>query len=195
MIRLAKPSTNLLRRFVDEQARQPHRYEAVGATAGEPPKGFVIDRTRARLGDGEQTFVAAKMALRQWRQFQLGWVEPWPTDVPLLPGEIVAIVARVGPVYWLNACRIVYTVDERGSVERFGFAYGTLPDHAERGEERFLVEWDHTDDSVWFDILAMSRPNHLLTWLGYLVVRRLQKRFAREAVAAIERATMGRPEL
>jgi hypothetical protein len=29
-------------------------------------------------------------------------------------------------------------------VERFGFAYGTLPCHLVAGEERFVVEWDKT---------------------------------------------------
>jgi uncharacterized protein (UPF0548 family) len=41
---------------------------------------------------------------------------------------------------------------------------------------------------VWFDILAFSRPNHLLTWLGYPLVRRSQKRFGRDAAAAMFRA-------
>ncbi|MGD9647242.1 MAG: DUF1990 family protein [Pirellulales bacterium] len=188
MIRLGKPTNELQRRFLDEQAARPYSYDAVGATASQPPAGYVVDHNRACLGAGEQQFAAAKAALRQWRQFQLGWVEPWPLDVRLVPGECVAIIAHLGPVYWLNACRLVYAVDERGPVERFGFAYGTLPDHAERGEERFVVEWNRADDQVWFDILAFSRPNHSLSWLGYPVVRRLQKRFAREALAAMQRA-------
>ena len=49
-------------------------------------------------------------------------------------------------------------MDESGPVRRFGFAYGTLPGHAESGEERFLIEWDQDEDGVWFDILAFSRP-------------------------------------
>ncbi len=28
------------------------------------------------------------------------------------------------------------------------FRYGTLPDHAESGEERFAVDWNREDDSV-----------------------------------------------
>ena len=28
--------------------------------------------------------------------------------------------------WWLNACRIVYVVDEAGPITQFGFAYGTL---------------------------------------------------------------------
>ena len=49
-------------------------------------------------------------------------------------------------LWWLNACRIVYVVDEAGPVTKFGFAYGTLPGHAGTGEERFLVEWDRASD-------------------------------------------------
>src|SRR5262245_46391050 len=43
-------------------------------------------------------------------------------------------------------------------VNRHGFASGTLPAHAESGEERFIVEWDRADGGVWYDILAFSRP-------------------------------------
>jgi len=72
----------------------------------------------------------------------------------------------------------------------FGFAYGTLPGHVERGEERFLVEIAD-DDSVRYDILAFSQPKHLLTKIGYPFVRRLQKRFGRESSAAMVRAVAG----
>jgi len=71
--------------------------------------------------------------------------------------------------------------------QRFGFAYGTLPGHIERGEERFLLEMSD-DDSVWYDILAFSQPRHLLTKIGYPFVRRMQKRFGRESAAAMVRA-------
>jgi hypothetical protein len=85
------------------------------------------------------------------------------------------------------ACRIVYVVDE---ADRFGFAYGTLPAHAETGEERFTVEWDEQDDAVWYDILAFSLPQQLLARLGYPFARRLQKRFARDSPAAMLRAVV-----
>jgi uncharacterized protein (UPF0548 family) len=100
---------------------------------------------------------------------------------------VVAILARSIGLWWLNACRIVMVVDEDGPVKRFGFAYGTLPDHAGSGEERFLVEWDREDDSVWYDILAFSRPRHFLARLGYPWVRRVQKKFGRESAAVMRR--------
>src|SRR5262249_51861973 len=82
----------------------------------------------------------------------------------------------------------VYVVDDEGPVQRFGFAYGTLPGHAESGEERFTVEGHEQDDAVWYDILAFSRPQQLLARWGYPFARRLQKRFARDAAAAMRRA-------
>ena len=96
---------------------------------------------------------------------------------------------RAFGLWWLNAARIVYAVDEATeSVARYGFAYGTLPGHVEAGEERFLVEWDRRDDSVWYDIRAFSRPRHILTRLGKWQVRRLQQRFRDDSAAAMLRA-------
>jgi hypothetical protein len=70
--------------------------------------------------------------------FDMPWVQLcWPNAV-VEPGATVAVlISHLG--FWsLNACRVVYVVDEHGSSEKYGFAYGTLPDHGER-EERFTV--------------------------------------------------------
>lgn len=91
-------------------------------------------------------------------------------------------------VWWRNHCRIAYVVDESGHISRFGFAYGTLPGHVESGEELFLIEWDRNTNSVSYQILAFSRPKHLLTRLGYPLVRRNQKRFGRDSATAMFRA-------
>jgi uncharacterized protein (UPF0548 family) len=115
-----------------------------------------------RLGAGETVFAAAQAALERWQQFRLGWLEAGPEETPIREGHVVAILARSLGLWWLNACRIVVVVNEDGPVKRFGFVYGTLPDHAGSGEERFLIEWDRSDDSVWYDILAFSRPRHFL---------------------------------
>ena len=166
----------------------PFTYEAVGATAETPPAGYVVDRTRIKLGDGEPVFRSAIAALRQWQQFRLGWVEAWPSDTAIQQGNVVAVMGRAVGVWWLNACRIVYVMDEAGPISRFGFAYGTLPGHVESGEERFSIEWDRVNGSVWYDILAFSRPYQFSARLGYPVVRRLQKRFGRDSAAAMVRS-------
>ena len=78
---------------------------------------------------------------------------------------------------------------KRCVVGKIGFAYGTLPKHVERGEECFSVEWHHADDTVWYDILAFSRPKHILVRLGYPVARALQARFVRDSMQALLKAT------
>jgi uncharacterized protein (UPF0548 family) len=190
MLLLQKPSVDRLHDFLTAQSKFAFTYPAVGATASLPPAGYVVDRTRIKLGVGAGTFAAAKTALERWEQFRLGWVEAWPPETPIQTGEVVAVIARLFGLWCPNACRIVYIVDEQGPVKRFGFAYGTLPEHAESGEERFTVEWHEQDDAVWYDILAFSRPHQFLARLGYLFARQLQKRFARDSAAAMQRAVV-----
>jgi uncharacterized protein (UPF0548 family) len=185
MLSLQKPSAESIGPFLRAQAKLGFTYSAVGATAETPPSGYVVDHTRILLGEGREAYLAARAAFERWGQFRLGWVEAWPTETPLQAGEVVAVMGRVCGVWWLNACRIVYVLQEAGETHRFGFAYGTLPGHAESGEERFLIEWNPGDNRVWYDILAFSRPNHFLARLGYPLVRRLQKRFGRESAAAM----------
>jgi len=102
----------------------------------------------------------------------------------LQTGTTVAVQARTFGFWSLNACRIVYTINDDGPVKRFGFAYGTLPDHAERGEERFTIE-QLEDDSVWYDIYAFSRPQKAIVKFGAPLARRLQRRFGRESLSVM----------
>ena len=188
MFSLRKPTMGSVRRVLKRQAVLDFSYPAVGATATSQPAGYVTDRTRIMLGSGEPIFLAAKAALQRWEHFRLGWVEPWPPETPIQSGEVVAIMAWTAGLWTLNCCRIVYVVDEAGSITRFGFAYGTLPGHVESGEELFQIEWDQNTNRVWYDILAFSRPNHFLTRLAYPLVRHTQKRFGRVSAAAMFRA-------
>lgn len=193
MLTLRKPNVETIQSFLREQGRLDLSYSAVGQTFGNPPAGYIVDHTRVQLGTGAKTFEAATSALKRWDQFRLGWLEAGPDDTPIEEGRVVAIIARAIGLWWLNACKIVSVVDDDGLVKRFGFAYGTLPDHAGSGEERFLVEWDHSDDRVWFDILAFSRPRHLLAKIGYPMVRVTQRQFGRESAAAMQQAVL-RPD-
>lgn len=188
MLFLRRPTAETIQSFLATQTRLELTYAAVGATASTPPPGYIVDRTRIKLGHGASIFAAAKAALRRWDHFRLGWVETRPPDVPLQVGQVVAILARIFGIWCLNACRIVFVVEEEGPVKRFGFAYGTLPDHVESGEEQFLIEWDQDTGSVWYDILAFSRPRHLVARLGYPWARRMQRRFARDSAAAMGKA-------
>lgn len=191
MISVRMPNGNQIKQFIEQQSGLPFSYPEVEATRGAAPPGYAVDHYRIQVGRGEMGFQRARMALLRWRMFELNWVQLcWPT-IPVQPGNTVGVLARVTSGWWLNACRIVYTVEEGGDVERVGFAYGTLPDHAAMGEERFTVEWRHADDSVWYETLAYSQPNHRLARISGPLARRIQKRFAAESQQAMVRAVSG----
>ncbi|MFN5296833.1 MAG: DUF1990 family protein [Planctomycetaceae bacterium] len=191
MVSFQKPAVDSIRRFIAEQAKLDFSYSAVGASATTPPAGFVVDRTRIQLGEGEAVYESASAALRRWDHFKLGWVDVWSPETPVEAGEVVAVMGRALGLWWLNCCRIVYVVNETGPIRKFGFAYGTLPGHVESGEERFVIEWNQGDNSVWYDILAFSRPSQVLIRLGSPIVRRMQKRFGRDSAAAVFRSVNG----
>jgi uncharacterized protein (UPF0548 family) len=184
MFRISEPSEQDAVQFVSSQRNLPFTYAEVGATNATPPSSYKVDHNRIRLGEGEAAYRRAVEALKSWRQFDLGWLSIVPPGVAVEVGTTVAVKARAFGTWSLNATRVIYVIDEP---RRWGFAYGTLPDHVERGEERFLIEW-LDDDSVWYDILAFSRPQHPLVKLSFPLARMLQKRFARESLARMKLA-------
>ncbi len=188
MLSLRKPSAGTIREFLASQSKRDFTYSEIGATSTMLPTGYLVDHTRIKLGTGEAVYSRARSALEHWVQFRLGWIEAYPSETAIRAGVVVAVIARAQGLWWLNACRIIYVIDESGPIRRFGFAYGTLPDHAGTGEERFLVEWDRATGDAWYDILAFSRPHGFLSRLGYRYMRRVQKRFGRESAAAMVKA-------
>jgi uncharacterized protein (UPF0548 family) len=184
---IGRPSNDRVEDFLAAQSALPFSYPEVGATRGGSPARYKVDAYRVRLGEGDAVFERGKAALRTWRMFDLGWTELLPSGAPIKPGTTVAVLARHLGFVSLNAARVVYVDREE---HRYGFAYGTLPEHAARGEERFGIVRDPSDGTVYYEVLAFSRPRHLLSYAGYPVTRLLQRRFAsdskRAMVAAVE---------
>jgi uncharacterized protein (UPF0548 family) len=186
MFFFSRPDRESLLAFLSAQQNQTFSYAEVGCTRHQAPKGYITDHNRIRLGRGIDTFERAKRAVRNWKMFDMPWSELcWP-DTPIQAGADVAVVVSHLGFWSVNACRIVYVIDERGSAEKYGFAYGTLPDHGERGEERFTVEFSR-DQTVWYDLYAISRPATLAR-LAYPFTRMLQKQFATGSKEAMEKA-------
>ncbi len=187
MFTIREPNERDVSDFIASQRDLPFTYAEVGATNATPPSGYNVDHNRIQLGNGEATYKQAVEALKNWRQFELGWVAIVPRGIAVEVGATVGVKARAFGMWSLNATRVVYVIDEP---RRFGFAYGTLPDHVECGEERFLVEW-LDDDSVWYDILAFSLPRHPLVRAGFLFARMLQKQFARDSLSRMKNFCCG----
>ena len=186
MFSLRKPAEPRVRAFIETQAECDYSYRPfVGSTRNdECPAGYVVDRTRIRLGSGSNTYHMAKTAMLDWQHYGFDWLDLYRPDAMCAVGQDVAVVARAVGVWSTNVCRVVYVIDEAEPVRRSAFAYGTLPGHVETGEERFQIEW-HPDDSVWFEILAFSRPKHVLVYLAYPYIRWIQKRFGRDATRTL----------
>jgi uncharacterized protein (UPF0548 family) len=181
MFRLREPDGRLIREFLEQQRNLPFAYAGVGATGAKIPAGYTVDRNHILVGNGTADLERARQAIRRWEMFSTGWTRISDAGTPILPGETVAVVVSHFGFWSMHASRIVYVVDEP---QTFGFAYGTLPGHAEAGEERFTVRMDPADGSVWYEILAFSRPKSLAR-LAWPVSRMLQKRFARDSKRAM----------
>ena len=179
-----RPTSSEIEEFLNQSRELPLSYQPLGiAKAG--AAGFRLDTANAVIGKGEAAFVRAQQALKAWRQFELGWVELFPSDAAIAPGTDVAVVVRHLGLWSLNGCRIVYSVgDEQSS---FGFAYGTLTNHAEMGEEIFEVSITESNDVI-YRISAASRPRALLARIGYPYTRFSQSRFRRDSLAAMKHA-------
>jgi uncharacterized protein (UPF0548 family) len=186
---LRVPDDAYIQRRLSELKHKPYNYSCQGATwQPDPAPGWQVSHFRAKLGHGPERFAMAQQAVLNWQMFQMDWVRLCFPQAPVEVGTLVAVQAWHLGFLSLNFARILYVIEEK---HRFGFAYGTVGEHAMRGEERFVVECQPADGTVHYDLYAISKPNHWLTSLAQPLMKRYQKRFARESLRAMQRAVRG----
>jgi uncharacterized protein (UPF0548 family) len=140
---------------LSDLAALPLSYTEVGATAGPLPAGYHHVQKSAVIGRGRRRFEDAADKGMRWGMLRgAGLRVEATTEVAAVGSEVIV---RLGPVQ--APCRVVYIVDEP---DLRGFAYGTLPGHAESGEERFVVRYDSASDEVVAEVTAFSR--HATWW-------------------------------
>ena len=183
-----RPSAERIARFVRESEKLPLSYGPIGLLNTGVARADV-DETSVVIGRGEADFARARAALMAWKQFDVGWVETFPRGAPVEAGTDVALLIRHLGFWSLNGCRVLYTVGPQGDAPRFGFAYGTLTNHAETGEELFEVRIDPLTNDVMYGLHAISWPQATLAQIGKPIARALQARFRRDSAAAMRRAT------
>jgi len=182
-----EPKREEIDAFLRAQVKSDFSYKQRGLSLkAEAPAAYNVDRNRICLGNGEKVWRAAKAAVEGWKPFAIPWLQLcWP-ETPIESGRNVAVlVSHLG--FWsLNGCRVVAKIDEvTENSKRFGFAYGTLEDHSESGEECFSITWNADDNAAWYEIFAFSRPKAFLARVGYPISRRLQRRFAQSSKEAM----------
>ncbi len=192
MFRFSQPSPDDIQRFLATATSSPLSYVAVGIASQASPAGYQIDAAAAPLGTGVEIYARAVRALRRWTMFDLGWTRATPSAESIAPSVNVAVVVRHLGIWSLNGCRVVYMLESDPRTERYGFAYGTLCDHAEEGEEVFEVSLDRRTGDVSYRIRAASRPRALLAKLGYPYTRLVQARFRADSCRRMQQAVTER---
>jgi uncharacterized protein (UPF0548 family) len=147
MFLASRPSHLAVERFLGESQKLPLSYEPIGIVNGIATHRDVIERVFS-IGHGMADFERARDALTRWKQFEIGWVELFPQQVPATTGTVVAVLINHLGFWSMNGCRVVYEFGPADDATRFGYAHGTLTNHAESGEEIFEVFLDRETGEV-----------------------------------------------
>lgn len=178
-------------------------------------EGWTVHHTRVRIGAGQSAYRRAQGLLRQWRHFELGWA--FTNRPELKPGAGVVVTARSLFLWTHNPLKITFVEEGRRrwqpetaapavaaygaqaaagtgrkpprppSGRRFAFAHATLAGHQISGEERFAVEWDKGDNSVWYEVYTVSKPATPVATLAQPLLRFYQRRYAAQSAASMQR--------
>ena len=190
MFLIHRPSLEFIDRFLTDSRALPLSYAPVGISETAPP-GYVLDEEVVTIGRGPADYERARAALIAWEHYAFDWVELHPPRPAIAVGTTVVLLARHLGFWSLNGCRIVRVIGDGEHDCGFGFAYGTLTNHAERGEEIFEVFMDAETGDVKYRIRAVSKARALLARFGYPVTRALQARFRCHSAEVMRRAANG----
>lgn len=160
-------------------------YPEAGATRpGRPlPAGYRHLRYRTRIGEGAAVLASAARTLLTWRMHEAMGVRLRASAPRAAAGVTVRARPGLGPLRLTAPCRVVWAMD---TPNRAGFGYGTLPGHPFAGEEAFVVTLD-TDNGVWFEVVAFSRPARWYTRLAGPVAPLLQHAYAHHCGRTLRR--------
>ena len=183
-VHLRRPTRKQLSVLLERSRSDRLTYEPVGGSLNGPtPSGLQRHSWTTPLS-GPDAFFRGVEALHTWAVHRDAGLEV-VADGPIEVGTNVAMSAPL-PVGFVDiSCRITAIVDER---DRFGFAYGTLSVHPERGEESFVMIRDH-GDSARFEVQAVSHPRHPVARVLPVLGNRLQDAAVRRYLDAMRRIT------
>lgn len=172
-----------LTQLLDEQSTLSVTYAPVGLTDQRHPiHGYQFVQGEIELGQGRDIFERAVISLQKWRVHERVGLRV-TSDVPDVEQDATAVFQmRIVGLNVTIACRVVKIIK---SDSQWGFAYGTLPHHVERGEELFVIEQD-ADGTVHFKVRAFSRPGHFMVKIGAPVARTVQRVITKRYLRAMK---------
>lgn len=137
-------------------------YTEVGRTRNDDlPAGYRHVRRHAVVGQGDATFRAVVAGMRDFGIHRLAGMRIRTHGAPRLGSEFQTGLGFSKARLWVP-CRIVWFIDTPAA---YGYGFGTMPGHPERGEEAFEVTL-RGNGEVHFDIRAFSSPASWYARLG-----------------------------
>src|SRR5688572_8393723 len=114
MFLLRSPLDEEINEFIRSASGSEFSYPNVGASLNGGVLGYTFDHNRLLIGNGQDEFEYAKVAMRRWKMFDFPWLRLcWP-NTPIGEGQTVAIVVNHFGFWSMSAARIVYVIEERG---------------------------------------------------------------------------------
>ncbi|CAM8986680.1 hypothetical protein QQ045_008570 [Rhodiola kirilowii] len=149
--------------------------------------GFHLNHARVLLGSGVDVYDKGKRALLSWSHFRFDWgfVDP---KTPIEKGTKFCVCVKELIPWVMMPLQVVYVDQSRNATAvggaYFGYGSGTLNGHLLAGEERFSIKLDENNE-VWYEILSISKPAHILSLITYPYVQLRQKYFASQSAKAM----------
>ena len=148
------------------------------------PRGWHVNRAETVIGHGRPAYERAANALQRLELLEHTWLAA--RCVCATDRELLAVCSRQWGCVWLTNTNLV--LRRECGARRSSVSWGTTRRHVLAGEETVCVTHDASTDGVRFTVLSFSRPRHLFSAVAYPYVLAQQRRFARDATAAMERA-------
>jgi len=184
------PSKIVLNQFLTTMQNAPFSYTEIGYTKMDNNlntknktkdlllRNYTIDYNHACIGEGTEVWEKARLALKQWKHSPPSFTKIYNNTKGIKEGTIVAVMIKILGIWWRNSAKIVYVIDKP---DCFGFAYGSLLEHAEQGEEAFWISRDSTG-RITYHLKAFSKPKFWAAKLAYPLTRKYQHKFAQESL-------------
>lgn len=188
------------RRAVEQSSSGPRSqltYDTVGMSlptyTDEIPEGYVVLEDAQVVGKGRDAYERVGWALMHWQINREAGFFVQPQHAAVRLNEHVAVALPLAGLFAVTAtCKVVAIIAEG---DRTGFAYGSLPNHPEQGEEAFWVSFDEATEDVTLTIRSVSRPASWFTKLGAPVAAGIQRKAVEHYLEAGESIASGQTPL
>ncbi|MBG0738212.1 DUF1990 domain-containing protein [Paeniglutamicibacter antarcticus] len=200
---LTYPERGVTQIFARGLSGQEHRRGTEPAARDSvPPAGYRWVHKSIIVGRGRPAYERLAEGILSWEiQRGAGLAVRGPGRA--VPGVRVVSGFGIGDLRLAVPCQVVWaqetdadagTQEQRGPDhgDMAGFGYGTLPGHPASGEEAFTARLGG-DGTVWFDVLAFSKPAGLIFRLAAPVTTLSQRLITRRYLHAARRIAAGGP--